>query len=334
MTVDNNYKAKISPRNKIFADRLRSYAKEYNIIGVVDVEGLPAPQFQKIRASIGKTAKVLILKKNIITLVLSEIEKTHTGISALVDKMAGVVGLIFTNDNPFSLYKFVKKNKSSAPAKGGSIAPCEIVVPAGPTSFAPGPIIGELGAFKIKAGINAGKVEIKADSPVAKEGDIISEALAGILTRLGIEPMEVGLNIKAIYENGTIYTRDVLDVDEEAILNDIKSEAIRCNALARGLKYFTKENINQFISEASNDSLSLGIGIAYPSTETISRLLSKANAQFLGVAMTLPENIKPAGINIVAPVVEETSSTNEGSKKEDKKEETSIDASAGLGSLF
>jgi len=34
---------------------------------------------------------------------------------------------------------------------------------------------------------------------VAKEGDIITGALAGILTRLGIEPMEVGLNIKAIF---------------------------------------------------------------------------------------------------------------------------------------
>ena len=329
----DNYKSKISPKNKIYADKVRTLAKEYNIIGVVDVESLPAPQFQKIRATINKTAKVLIVKKNIINLVFDELEKSHPGIKKLEEKMSGVVGLVFTNDNPFTLYKFVKKNKSSAPAKAGSIAPTDIVVPAGPTSFAPGPIIGELGAFKIKAGINAGKVEIKEDSLVAKEGDEISGDLAGILTRLGIEPMEVGLNIKAIYEDGTIYGRDILDVDEEAILADITNEAARCHALSIGLKYFTKDNIAHFVGEAGRDSLGLGVGIAYPAAETISRLLSKAGAQGNGVALSLPEDVRPAGVVMVATSVS-SNVENEGSKVEDKKEEPEVDAAAGLGGLF
>ena len=330
----DNYQPKISPKNRLFADKVRALAKEYKIIGVVDVESLPAPQFQKIRATINKTAKVLIVKKNIINLVFAELEKTHPGISKLADKMTGVVGLVFTNDNPFTLYKFVKKNKSSAPAKAGSIAPADIVVPAGPTSFAPGPIIGELGAFKIKAGINAGKVEIKEDSLVAKEGDEISGDLAGILTRLGIEPMEVGLNIRAIYEDGTIYGRDVLDVDEEAILADLANEAARCNALAIGLKYFTKENISHFIGIAGSDSLALGVGIAYPAAETINRLLSKASAQGNGLALSLPEDVRPAGVAEVAAAPVSTPVENEGSKVEEKKEEPKVDAAAGLGGLF
>lgn len=329
----DNYQSKISPKNKVYADKIRALAKKYKIIGVVDVESLPAPQFQKIRATINKTAKVLIVKKNIINLVFGELEKTHSGIKKLEEKMTGVVGLIFTNDNPFTLYKFVKKNKSSAPAKAGSIAPTDIVVPAGPTSFAPGPIIGELGAFKIKAGINAGKVEIKADSLVAKEGDEISGDLAGILTRLGIEPMEVGLNIKAIYEEGTIYGRDVLDVDEEAILADLVNEAARCHALSIGLKYFTKENITHFVGEVGRDSLALGVGVAYPAAETISRLLSKADAQGNGVALSLPENVRPAGVAAAAPVSTPVVD-NEGSKVEEKKEEPKVDAAAGLGGLF
>ncbi len=332
--MTDNYTPKISPRNKIFADKLRALAKEYKIIGVVDVESLPAPQFQKIRASIRKTAKVLIVKKNIINLVLAELEKTHPGISALSDKMTGIVGLIFTNDNPFTLYKFVKKNKSSAPAKPGSIAPSDIIVPAGPTGFAPGPIIGELGSFKIKAGINAGKVEIKEDSLVAKEEEEISGALAGILTRLGIEPMEVGLNIKAIYEDGTLYERSILDVDEEAILADIVNETARCHALSIGLGYYTKDNIKHFVGTAGRDSLALGVGIAYPAAETISRLLSKASAQGNGVALSLPEDVRPAGVAAAAPVSTANNVENEGSKVEEKKEEPEVDASAGLGSLF
>ena len=112
MVVDvSSYSAKVSPRNKVFADKIRAYAKQYNIVGVVDVTGLPAPQFQRIRASLKKTAEVLIVKKNLIELVLGELEETHKGISELASKCSGVVGLVFTNDNPFSLYKFIKKNK-------------------------------------------------------------------------------------------------------------------------------------------------------------------------------------------------------------------------------
>jgi len=327
-----NYKAKISPRNAVFLERVTSLAKSHKIIGIVDVGGLPAPQFQRIRGTLSKTAKVLIVKKNILDLALTEIEKTHPGIIGFKEKMSGIIGLIFTNDNPFTLYKFVQKNKSSAPAKAGSIAPNEIIVPAGPTSFAPGPIIGELGALKIKAGITAGKVEIKADSPVAKEGDVISAELAGVLSRLGIEPMEVGLNIKAIYEDGTVYGKDVLAVDEDKILADIQSEALNCFKLSIGLGYYTSQNITHFISEAGRDSLGLGVGVAYPAAETIKNLVSKANAHMAGVANTLPSELKPAGLAVssTAPVAAEASVANE----EKKEEEKPTDVSAGFGNLF
>lgn len=328
-----NYESKVSQKNIVFADKIRALVKEYSIVGIIDVQGLPAPQFQRIRVSLKGKAEVLIVKKNLIEIVLNELEKTHKGISDMKDKMIGIVGLIFTNDNPFTLYKFVKKNKSSAPAKAGQIAPSDIVVPAGPTSFAPGPIIGELGALKIKAGINAGKVEIKEDSVVAKEGDVISQALAAILTRLAIEPMEVGLNIKVVYEGGTLFDKNVLDVDEDAILADLKAQAADCFKLSVGLKYFTKENISHFIGEAGRDSLGLGVGVAYPAAETISRLVSKANAQMSGVANTLPEDIRPAGLATpsVAPVAsEEKSEANE----EPKIEEKSADTASALGGFF
>lgn len=337
MTKLENYKAKANPRNKEFATRIRNFSKKYSIVGVVDVEGLPAPQFQRIRASLKKNAEVLIVKKNLIELVLNDLEKEHPGVKGLIQKASGVVGLIFTNDNPFTMYKSVKKSKSSAPAKAGAIAPKDIIVPAGPTNFSPGPIIGELGALKIKAGIAGGKVEIKQDSVVAKEGDEITAELAGVLTRLGIEPMEVGLNIKAVYEAGTLYDRSVLDVDEDAILADLKNEVSRAAKLAYGLKYFTKENIWMFLAESANESLALGVEIAYPAVETIKQLVSKANAQGNTLGASLPEGVRPAGVSVSAahPVAESSNtSANEESKKEEKKSESQSDMAAGFGGFF
>ena len=330
-----NYNPKINARNQDFAQRIRNFAQKYSIIGILDVEGLPAPQFQRIRASIKKDAEVLIVKKNLISIVCRELEEKFPTISELDNYSNGVVGLIFTNANPFTLFKTVQKNKSSAPAKAGSIAPKDVIVPAGPTGFAPGPIIGELGALKIKAGINAGKVEIKEDSIAVKEGEIITPKLAEILTRLGIEPMEVGLNIKAIYEEGTIYNRGVLEVDEEAILADIVNEAARAHFLSIGLEYYTSENITHFVSKAGRDTLGLGVGIAYPAAETINLLLSKANSQMAGVASTLPSELQPAGLVVAQQPV--ASQANEGpsqASNEEVKEEKKEDSAAGLADLF
>lgn len=308
------YTAKISPRNAKYADQVRALAKKYSIVGIVDVAGLPAPQFQDMRGSLKKTAEILIVKKNVAEIVLKELESKSKGISKLVEKMDGIVGLIFTNDNPFSLYKFVQRNKSIAPAKAGQKAPKSIVVPKGPTPFSPGPIIGELGKFKIKAGINAGKVEIKEDSIVAKEGDIISADLAGILTRLNIQPMEVGLNIKAIYEKGLIYGTSVLAVDDAKILADMKAESLRSFKLAFGLGYASQDTVKLFIEQGFMRSLALAVETEFPSKDEVEALVAKH-----GVSHSAAHAVA------ATPVA-----ANEG-KKEEKKEEAS---SADIGAFF
>lgn len=323
--IDKNYKPKISKKNEFFANKIRDLSKKYSIIGIIDVESLPASQFQRIRSSIKKDAEVLILKKNIIELVLKELEKNNKGIKELISRLSGVVGLIFTNSNPFLLFKTVKKNKSTAPAKAGQIALGNIVVPAGPTNFAPGPIIGELGALKIKAGITSGKVEIKEDTIVAKEGDEISKNLAGILTRLGIEPMEVGLNIKAIYEKGIIFLRSVLDIDEKEILNNLKQEALNSFLLSIGLNYYTKQNKDFFISTCARNSFNLALKLNYITQSTLSPLILKAYSQMNNLASNLPKELITGNIaqtsateNVVT--LENSPSVNEEENKQIKKE--------------
>ena len=275
----NKYKAKISPRNKKFLETIFSYAKKYNVIGIVDVTSLPVSQFQSIRTSLVGKAKVLICKKSIAEIAFKSLEDEFKNISKLLENSSGIFGIIFTSENPFKIFKFINKNKSQAKAKAGQVAPNDIIVAAGPTGFSPGPIIGELGSLKIKAGINAGKVEIKEDCVVAKEGEVISDKLAGVLSRLDVTPMEIGLNIKSIYENKEIYLKDVLDIDEKVILEDLKSIARNGYLLSVGIKYTTRDNISYFVSKSYKDSLAVAFGINYVSKQTIKKLLQKASNQ-------------------------------------------------------
>ncbi len=132
-----------------------------------------------------------------------------------------------------------------------------------------------------------------------------------------------------------VHGKDVLDVDEDAMLADLKAEALRSFHLSIGIEYYTKENMPHFVGQAARDSLGLGVGIAYPAAETIKQLVSKANAQGSGVAMTLPEELRPAGLAVaaapVAAATTESAEANEGKKEE---EAAPADAAAGLGDLF
>src|SRR3989338_5173671 len=160
-------------------------------------------------------------KRRLIKLALEHTKQDKPGIDKIEEKLKGMPALLFTKDNPFTLFKTLKKNKSKAPAKAGQIAPSDIVVPAGATSFLPGPIIGELSAIGLKTGVENGKAAIKQNSAVVKEGQAIKQNVASILTRLGIEPMEIGLDLIATYENGEIFAKDILSVDEQEYINNI-----------------------------------------------------------------------------------------------------------------
>jgi large subunit ribosomal protein L10 len=110
----------------------------YPIVGVVDMENLPAKQLQTMRAKMREKGIVLKMAKQRLMFKAFEQAKAE-GIGKLKEHFRGMPALIFTKENPFALFKLLKASQSKAPIKAGQTAPDDIVVPAGPTSFAPGP---------------------------------------------------------------------------------------------------------------------------------------------------------------------------------------------------
>ena len=268
------YQTKSNDLKRKAVDELTALVAEYPIVAVVNMEGLPTPQLQAIRAKLRDTVVLRMAKGRLLKLVLDKSDKAD--IAALADYLRGMPALLFTKDNPFKLFKILKQNKSSAPARPGSVMPKDVVVTAGPTNFAPGPIIGELGAFKIKTAVEGGKLAIKEDVVVAKEGDKISAALAGILVRLGIEPMEVGLDLVAVYDTGVIYTKSVLDVDESKMQLDAELFAVQAYNLAMNAGIFVKETIEPLLTKAASDARLLAIEQNIMTKETAEALVAKA----------------------------------------------------------
>jgi len=227
--------------------------KEYPIIGVVNMQNLPAKQLQKMRATLRGRVELMMTKRRLIKLAIEKVKGDKKGVELLLNHMKGMPALLFTRDDPFALAKILKANKSNAPIKAGQIAPIDIWVKAGPTPFAPGPIIGELGAIGIKAGIDAGKVKIMKDSLVVEEGKEVSKKIADVLLRLSVEPMEIGLDLTAVLENGEIITKDILFVDEKEYVAKLVMAHSESLALALEIGYATEETIKILLSRSQRN---------------------------------------------------------------------------------
>lgn len=274
MAKEKSHKAHVAPFKKDTVASFVKLIKEYPVVGAVDVENLPALQLGRMRQQLRGTVLVKMTKRRLLTIALEKAGKQD-----LIPHLKGMPALIFTTQSPFKLFKLLKKSKSKAPIKAGQHAPDDIVVPAGPTSFAPGPIIGELGSLKIKAGIENGKVAIKADAVVAREGDVVSAKLAGVLARLGIEPMEIGLNLTAVWEDGKILSKDVLDVDEDAFRAQFATAASWAFNLALSAGFPTSETTVPLLQAAHSQAYRLALARDVITDETRGAVLAKAQAQ-------------------------------------------------------
>ena len=224
-------------------------------------------------------------------IALAQAKEKVKGIEKLEEHLIGMPALLFTKDNPFTLYKILKKNKSMAPAKSGQTALNDIVINAGPTSFTPGPIIAELGLVGLKTGVENGKVVIKEDKVVVKAGESIKPKVAELLGRLGIEPMEIGLNLVAAYEKGDILTHKVLDIDEDKYLADITQCAIWAFNLSIETTYLTKDNTELILQKAFMDAKALALEQNILADVVVEQLLGKAENQMnaLKSKLNLPE---------------------------------------------
>ena len=317
---------------------LKKLIESHEVVGMANLLDIPAPQLQKMRRTLKDSATLKMSRKTLMSLALNDCDKEN--IIALEEHMDGQPALIFTNMNPFKLYKILEGSKTAAPAKAGSIAPEDIVVPKGDTAFKPGPILGELQKIGIPAKIEKGKIVITSDKTIVTAGEAIPKDVASILTRLEIFPLEVGIDLRAAYEDQTVYTSDLLTINEEETLADIQQAFTRALNLSVNAVIFNKESTPVLLQKAATQSLNLALNAEILTSKTRDILLAKAYTQMLSLASEvsaqdenavddeLREKLSSKAVKV------ETNEDNEKPEDEEEAEEEEGDAAAGLGALF
>ncbi|MFE3845931.1 50S ribosomal protein L10 [Thermoplasmatota archaeon] len=265
-------------------EELKNLLTNKPVIGIVEIGGIPAPQIQKMRTNLQNIAELKSSKNSLIKRAFDEAEKKVKGISNLKEYITGQTAILATDINPFKIFNKIKTTRTNAPAKGGEIVSEDIEVKAGTTPFKPGPIVGDLQKAGIPAAIQEGKVVIKKDKVVVPAGEKIPKDVAQMLTRLEIFPIEIGMSIHGIFEQGNIYKPDILDIDMGEFLLNIQKASSNAFNLAIETSWINKNTIEPLLNKAYRNAFSLAIDRGIINKKTIKHLISKAHSSMISLA--------------------------------------------------
>jgi large subunit ribosomal protein L10 len=233
-----------------------------------------------------------VLKNTLVKLALEDMKKA--GLSQLEEYLEGPNVFMFTTLNPFKLAILLDKGKVKTFAKAGDLAAMDIVIPESNTGQSPGPVISQLNAVGLPTRIENGSVWVSKDTLVVRRGEAINERLASILSKLGIKSVELGISMRAAYDDGLILTGNQLLVDVPAIRQSVGTSNQEAFALALEIGYTTKDTIKPLLQRAHQKAIALSVGAAVPTKETIGDLIRKANAEMTSIDTAVKKAIPTA----------------------------------------
>ncbi len=271
-------------------DAIKNILKEYKAIGIANLKKVRASQLQELKKSMAGKVYLRVLKNTLVKLAIDEMNRQE--LKKLEEYLEGSNVYLFTDLNPFKLALLLERGKVKTTAKSGDLAARDVIIPAGNTGQPPGPVISQLNAVGLPTRIESGSVWISKDTLVVRKGEVINERLAGVLSKLGIKAVELGISMRAVFDDGLMISGDQLKVDVDATKKSLESSNQEAFALALGIGYATKETIEPLLQQAHQKAIALSVGAAIPTKDTIADIIRKANAEMTSLSGAV-DKLKP-----------------------------------------
>jgi len=268
---------KHNPKKAETVERVTELAKKYPVIAVTTLSKVRSTQLMAVRKALRGHAEVYVVKNKLAILGLK-----NAGIKnadQLLSHLSGQNALIFSTYDPFKLFLTLDKSHVYLHARAGDKAPNDIIVPAGNTSLPAGPVLSEFREAGISTKIEGGSIWVNKDSIALKKGGEVTPKLASLLSKLNIKPIRAGLTIALAYEDGLIYSGDLVAID----LEKYRQSLVEAYGSARGLSvligYVTKETAPEIIAKAYREAVSVAVEAGFVTRETAPLVLGRAEAE-------------------------------------------------------
>lgn len=296
---------------------------EYTQVLIVAADNVGSNQLQNIRKGL-RGDSIVLMGKNTMMKRSIRIHSDNTGNTAflnLIPLLVGNVGLIFTKGDLKEVSEEVAKYKVGAPARVGLVAPIDVIVPPGNTGLDPSQT-SFFQVLNIPTKINKGTVEIITPVELIKKGDKVGSSEAALLSKLGIRPFSYGLIVLSVYDNGSVFSPEVLDLTEDDLVEKFAAGVSLVTSLALAISYPTLAAAPHLFANAYKNVLAVAVATeyTYPQAEEVKEYLKDPSKFAIAAAP-----VADAGAG-AAPAA---------AKEEEKKEEPAEESDDDMGfSLF
>jgi len=268
-------------------EEIKSLARSYRTVGILDMSKMPARQFLKIKNVLATSGvRIKMARKGLLSRALKETGKP--GMDELANRLADSPAIIFSNVDPFKLFATLKRTRATSSARVGTVVTKDVVIPKGPTQIPPGPAISTLSKVGLKTRVEGGKIAVIDEKVVLKAGQPVTDDLAAVFGMLKIEPIEVSLRMTCAWESGMIYGSDVLDVNVEQYVRDIEEAVRSAINLSLNTGYITKLTAPLAVSLAFWRAKALCVAANILEKDVIGELLAKAVAEAKALEAKVP----------------------------------------------
>jgi len=292
-------------RKESYWKKLQSCLDEYKNILVIGVDFVGSKQLQQTRISIRGKGVVLMGKNTMIRKVLRDRLEQNPGFESLLNIIKGNIGFVFTNGDLNEMRKLVTANKVPAGAKTGVIAPIDVVIPPGPTGLDPGQT-NFFQTLNIGTKIVKGTIEMTVASTVCRKGQVVTASAVALLNKLGIRPFEYGITASYVYENGSCYGVEVLDMSNDDLIAMFTNSAAKLAAFSFAIGQINEATVPHSFGKAFQSLCALALATDYEFAELTEAKKSAAAGPAGGAAAPAgAAGAKPAAAAAKAPEPEE-----------------------------
>jgi len=291
---------------------------EYPKCFIVGCDNVGSRQMQTIRTSLRGLAVVLCGKNTMMRKAIKGHLENNTALEKILPHIKGNVGFVFTKGDLAEVREKLTESKVRAPARAGAIAPLDVIIPAQNTGLGPEKT-SFFQALSIPTKISKGTIEIINDVPILKPGDKVGASEATLLNMLNISPFSYGLQIQQVYDSGSIFSPDILDIKPEDLRAKFQAGVANLAAVCLEIGYPTIASAPHSIANGFRNLLALAAttDVEFAQAKTIKEYIADPS--------------KFAAVAVSAAPAASTPAKAEAKKEEKKEESESEDDDMGFG---
>lgn len=284
---------------------------------IVNVDNVRSKQMQQIRISLRGHADVVMGKNTMMKKVIhSQLARNHN-LEKLIPHVKENVGFIFTKSDLLEIREKLEANRVEAPAKAGTVAQCDVIVPAQNTGLGPEKT-SFFQALNIPTKIARGSIEILNDIHIIKKGSKVGMSEATLLNMLKIYPFTYGLVIQQVYDQGSVYDPAVLDITSEMIVSKFMIGVQNLVSVSLATSYTTFASVPHLMINGFKNLLAVSVATEYTfkESEQVKEFLSDPSKFVAAVAAPVAatatkEEAKPTPTAAAAPEPAESDSDSD-----------------------